>query len=142
MNNLKFRLASLDTNIFVYHFEGNTEFGQKAKQIFIDLLNNKIRAVTSIITLSELLSSPKLDKIAVKETRKLLLEVPNLEIYQVDEVIALKSAEIRRKYGFQLFDSIQLATALKAKAQVFITNDDKLKTFKEIKILTLKDLSS
>ncbi|OGE64802.1 hypothetical protein A3I48_01575 [Candidatus Daviesbacteria bacterium RIFCSPLOWO2_02_FULL_36_7] len=62
-----------------------------------------------------------------------------MEIYQVDEKIAVESARIRRKYSFRLLDSIQLATALYAKAQAFITNDDRLKKFKELKVILLKE---
>ncbi len=139
MNNFKFKVAALDTNIFIYYFEDNLLFAEKSEAIFDALAQGRLRAATSIITLSEILSASRFDKTAVKETRKQFLQVPNLEIYSVDEAIALKSAEIRRKYGFKLFDSIQLATALVSKAKVFITNDDRLKSFKEIKVVNLKD---
>lgn len=137
---MNFKFAALDTNIFIYYFEGNEIFGQKAKIIFDQLTDNKLTAVTNITALAELLSSPKLSKKAIKETKKLFLSIPNLEIYGVDESIAMESAEIRREYGFRLFDAIQLATAKLAKTQVFVTNDERLKKFKGLKIILIKDI--
>ncbi|MBI2314811.1 type II toxin-antitoxin system VapC family toxin [Candidatus Daviesbacteria bacterium] len=137
----KIKQFALDTNVFIYFFENNVELGQKAKAIFEGLSQNQLKAVTNITSLAELLSSPKLTGQAVRETKKLFLSVPNLEIYGLDESIAIKSAEIRREYGFRLLDAIQLATALIAKTQAFITNDHRLKSFKQLKIISLSDLA-
>lgn len=137
---MNFKFVALDTNIFIYYFESNEVFGQKAKLIFDQLAENKLTAVTNITALAELLSSPKLSKKAIKETKKLFLSIPNLEIYGVDESITIESAEIRRKNSFRLFDAIQLATAKLAKAQAFVTNDERLKKFKDLKIIGLTDL--
>ena len=137
---LKIKLASLDTNVFIYYFENDASFGIKAKLIFDRLTKNQLKAVTNITSLAELLSSSKLSNEAVKETKKLFLSIPNLEIYQVGEDIALESAKIRREYGFRLLDAIQLATALNSKAQAFITNDGGLKKFEEIKVILLNEL--
>lgn len=138
--NQNLKLIALDTNVFIYYFESNEAFGKKAKLIFDQLTENKLKGVTNITSLAELLSSPKLNNKAVKETRDLFLSVPNLEIYQLDENIAVESAQIRRKYGFRLLDAIQLATAKRAKVQAFISNDNRLKRFKSFKVLTLTEL--
>jgi len=137
--NQSLKLIALDTNVFIYYFESDETFGKNAKLIFDQLTANKLRGVTNITALAELLSSPKLNKRAVKETKNLFLSVPNLEIYQVDENIAIESAQIRRKYGFRLLDAIQLATAQLAKAHVFISNDERLKKFKPLKVLLITE---
>lgn len=139
--NQNFSLAALDTNVFIYFFESNETFGRRVKLIFDQLTNNKLKGVTNITALAELLSSPKLNKKTVKETKNLFLSVPNLEIYPVDENIAVESAQIRRKYDFRLLDAIQLATAKRAKASVFITNDQRLKQFKSLKVILITDLA-
>lgn len=136
----KIKLCGLDTNVFIYYFENNPKYGKLAKLIFDKLTENRLKAITNITSLAELLASPKLTSEAVKETKSRFLSVPNLEIYLVDENIAIESAKIRRQYGFRLLDSIQLATALFAKARVFITNDAGLKKFKELKIILLNEL--
>ena len=58
----------------------------------------------------------------------------------VDRTITVEAARIRREYGFRLPDSIQLATALFGKANALITNDERLKKFKELKVINLKDI--
>ncbi len=137
---LKIKNTALDTNVFIYYFENNANFGRSAKLIFDKLTNNQLRAITNITSLAEILSSPKLSNEAVKKTKRLFLSVPNLEIYQVDENIALESARIRREYGFRLLDAIQLATAKYGRAKTFITNDENLKKFKEVKVILLSEL--
>src|SRR5947208_2456355 len=118
----QYRLIGIDTNIFIYHFQQNLEFTSKTDQIFKALGQNKLKAITSIVALLELLS--------FKESKEILLELenlfnttPNLSIYTVEYDIAIKAAEIRRTHGFRMPDSIQLATAVLKKADAFITND-------------------
>lgn len=134
------KIIALDTNIFIYYFEGNEVFGRKAKLIFDRLTANKLKAAASVIALAELLSSPKLNQKAVKETRNLFLSVPNLEIYHVNENIAAEAAGIRREYGFRLLDAVQLATARLARAQFFLSNDEKLKKFKPLRVKLISEL--
>lgn len=136
----KITFVGLDTNIFIYFFENDVNFGRKAKLIFEKLAGGHLKAVASITSLAELLSSPKLNERAVKETKKLFMSIPNLEIYQLNEIIAIEGAKIRRNYGFRLFDAIQLATAVTSRAKAFITNDSRLKSFKKVKIILLSEI--
>lgn len=135
-----FKTVGLDTNIFIYFFEQNLEFNEAAKTIFDLLSSGKKYAVTSIVSLIEILSPDFLSKAAIRETEARFFDVPNLKILEVDKTIGLKAAAIRREYGFRLSDAVQLATALTAKTHVFITNDHRLKTFKKLKIISLSNL--
>lgn len=61
-------------------------------------------------------------------------------------LIAEKAADLRAKYGdsgLKIPDAIQLATAICYDAQLFLTNDKRLKKLqqKEIKIITVEELS-
>ena len=133
------QVAALDTNIFIYYFQKHPEFGPFVKPLFESILTNKLKAVTSIIAITELLSlkAPQKD---VDKLRTLFLEIPNLRTIDVNERIALDAAHIRRSYGFRLPDSIQLATAQNAKAEIFITNDKRLNGYKGIQIKMLREL--
>lgn len=132
----KINVVGLDTNIFIYHFHNNPDFTSYTDKIFNLLVENKIKVVTSLITLIELLSF-KAPHDRLRRLKESFEQLPNLTVFPVDESMALKIAEIRREYGFRLPDSIQLATALLGKAQVFISNDQKLKKFQEVKIIPL-----
>lgn len=136
----KFSFIGIDTNIFIYYFNENPEFGKTAKYIIDNLSAGRIKAVTSEVAVIELLSHPVLSKKAAREMDKQFLEIPNLGIAEINHAIAIEAARIRREYGFRLPDSIQLATAVSAKAKVFITNDEGLKKFKELKVITLDEV--
>lgn len=130
-------IIGLDTNIFIYQFERHPDFFTQVKKVFEKLQSNECSGVTSIVSLIETLSFP-MNEEALQRLTQLFLETPNLTIYEIQHTIAIEAARIRRKYNFRLGDAIQLATALYAKADVFVTNDERLKQCKEIKIQLLK----
>ncbi len=135
----KFRPICLDTNIFAYYFNRESVFHARSEKIFSDLVSKSLLIVTSILTLTELLSY-KANEEAIERLKSDFLSTPNLTIVQVDMKISEDAARIRRKYGFRLPDAIQLATALDYKAQTFITNDKRLKVFKELPITLLTEI--
>lgn len=135
----KNNLVALDSNIFIYNLEENPEFVKFTDLIFKRLILNKIKATTSIISLTEILSYQKTSN-AVKQLTEDFLSTPNLEVFDIDQQIAVEAARIRREYGFRLPDAIQLATALRSKAQAFISNDKKITKFKELSIILLSDI--
>ena len=135
----KFKQVCLDSNLFIYHFEENSEFVSATSFIFDSLSEGTLKASTSIISLIEVLSYP-LPPAVLREIKESFQSLPNLTVYNVESDIAGEAARIRREYGFRLPDAIQLATAVTAKADVFITNDQKLKQFKQLKVLLLSSV--
>ncbi len=135
----KYESIGLDTNIFVYYFQKNLQFGPVVKELFRSFLQYKTEVATSSITLTELLSA-QIPTVILDILQEEFFLIPFLKILPVDNSIAIEAARIRREYIFKLPDSIQLATALNAKANAFITNDDRLKKFKELKVILLREL--
>lgn len=136
----RFQLIALDTNIFAYYLDRQSSFYTKAEQLFRFIDENRLRMVTSIITLTELLSLQAVEPM-LERLEDEFYSTPNLSVIEVNRVIAREAAAIRREYGFKLPDAVQLATALSAKAKAFITNDQRLKSFKKLKIILLADLA-
>lgn len=132
-------LICLDTNVFIYHFQKNPNYIDFTRKIFSSLASHRRRAVTSLVTLIELLSQTLANK-EVKTLDESFNNTPNLAIIDLNRKIALEAARIRREYKLRLPDAIQLATALDAKAQAFITNDDQLKRFKEVKVIMITNV--
>ena len=137
---IKAKRIGLDTNIFIYYFQKHPEFGVATKNIFDNFALHKTKAVTSILTLTELLSIHASEK-EVSNLQALFLETPGLTIYDINQNIGVTAGRIRRNYGFRLPDAIQLATCLYAKVGIFVTNDQKLQAFKEIDIILLNQLT-
>jgi predicted nucleic acid-binding protein len=132
----------LDTCIFIYFLENNKDFGQPAKNIFEQVEEGLIEAEMSVLTMTELLTGPyrtKNDLMAL-EYHALLYYFPNLHIIDINLDIAVEAARIRSDYDFSVPDSLLLASALHTGADAFITNDQKLFQFPELKMVELNQL--
>ena len=137
----KAKVVALDSNIFIYQFENNPDFISSTQAIFSKLTRNKIQIVTSIVSLIEMLSYPAPQSV-LDRIRTDFFSTPGLTVYNVDEAIGLEAARIRRKIKIRLPDAIQLATAIFAKATIFVTNDESMKRFKKIKVVMLKEFGA
>jgi len=139
MNLKKFKLIGLDTNIFSYHFHNHPQFVRFTNTIFNCFNKDQLKGITSVITLTELFSvnvSPS----KIKILQQAFQTTPNLTVLEVNQEIAIEAAKIRRKYGFRTPDAIQLATAKLNRAKAFVTNDQRLKSFKGLKIILLPEI--
>ena len=125
LNLERIRKVSIDSNCFIYLLEGSP-YADKLMDLFQRIENKSVTAVTSIITITEILTSPyKLQDLnLVEEYRSTLLSFPNLVFREMDYAIANKTAQCRAEYGLKTPDAIQLATAIIEEADVFITNDN------------------
>lgn len=126
---------------FIYYFEGNRTYGEVTKQIFLYLQEGRLKAVTSVLTIAEILSFEKLqkDRILFDETKHKLIITPNLTLRSVDQAICEVSAILKYKYSLTLPDAIQLATAIINGQKAFVSNDRRFKKVKEIKTLLLDE---
>jgi predicted nucleic acid-binding protein len=134
----KIQLATIDTNVFIYYFDRNLEFYQIADRLVNQFISQNKKILSSTLTLTEILSfnAPQFILDKLEEEISIL---SNLNLLPVDEKIAKEAARIRRENDFRIVDSVQLATALAAKVDAFITNDARLKAFKEIKVILLSE---
>ena len=140
--NLKGKVVGLDTMVFIYHFEENQIYSPLTFSIFDSLEKGNFNAVTSILTLLEILVKPKRENNSILTERyKILFETfPNLQMKTLDENIADIASSLRVNYNINTPDAIQVATSLEVQADVFITNDSSLKKITEIKVLLLSDM--
>lgn len=133
------QIVCVDTNIFIYHYQNSPHFFSETNLFFSKLAEGEISAITSIITLIELLSFHAKDT-KIKEIQDAFHSTPRLTVIEVNQEIALEAAKIRRTYKIRLPDAIQLATAIYGKADIFITNDSKLQNFKDIRVILLENV--
>jgi predicted nucleic acid-binding protein len=132
----------LDTAPVIYFIEAHHQFGPLVRQV-VELMNeNRIQAFTSVLTLSEVLPKPVEtgnDELAEK-FKTYLKNGPNLTLLPITETIGESAGVLRGKYPhLKTVDAVQIAAALDAEADAFLTNDKKLSGIKEIKILVLND---
>lgn len=101
----------------------------------------KIKAVTSCISVSEVLVKPmKLNR----HEEVLLLDqamhdIPHLSLIPIDSAVAKIAAHFRANYGFRLPDCLHLASNFSAGAPIFLINDKRLKSISALEVLCLSD---
>jgi predicted nucleic acid-binding protein len=116
---------ALDTSIFIYQLEANLRYVLLTDTIFQWLDHPENRAVTSTITMTELLVQPYRDgdEQRVDQFYALLSTYPNLEWIAPDLLIADSAARIRAAHRLRTPDALQAATAIRAGATTLISND-------------------
>jgi len=137
----KYRKVALDVMCFVYFFEENPKYSQLCQKIFQLAQENKIKISTSILCYTEIQIGPKKSKNIPLERkyRNIFNRFPNLEVKFYDWQVAEITSNLRAKYNIRLPDAINLASAILANTEVFITNDKNLCRFREIKTLLLSN---
>jgi predicted nucleic acid-binding protein len=124
----RYRKVAIDSNCFIYLIEGSA-YVEQLMELFQQIEQGKLEAVTSILTYTEVLTDPYRTKDIklIEEYRMTLRHFPNLRFRQMDLPIADRSAQYRVQYGLKTPDAVQLATAAIEEADVFITNDHDFK---------------
>jgi predicted nucleic acid-binding protein len=119
------RRIALDTSVFIYQLEANAKYLALADSIFAWVERAGHEAVTSTITMTELLvpSYRDGDEGTVDEFYGLLSTYPNLRWIAPDLETADLAARLRALHRMRTPDALQAATALRAHATGFITND-------------------
>lgn len=137
-----FRQIFLDTAPVIYFVEKNPDYSEKVQPVFSKLDEGTLIAVVSPITLAECLVLPY--KIPNPEIAQLFTDLivnnENVLFHSIDEVIADQAAGLRARYNISLTDAFQLAIAIQAECDVFLTNDADLRRIKEIPILVLSEV--
>jgi predicted nucleic acid-binding protein len=133
------RRVALDTCIFIYQWEANPRYSPLTDYIFSSLEQSDFVAVTSTLTMTELLVQPYRDNDLVRanELFGLLSTYPNLEWIAPHLEIAGRAAEIRAQFGLRTPDALQAATAAQANATAMLTNDSVFKRVSDFDALVL-----
>src|SRR5882762_4670927 len=131
----------LDSAPVIYFIEENKTFIGLIEPIIRAIDSGEKNGVSSHLTLLEVLIKPLQKKRPdlARRYRDILLYNPNLRLLAVEARVAEEAARIRAEYGLRTPDCINLASAKVVGADLFVTNDRRLRAFKEVKILVLKD---
>jgi predicted nucleic acid-binding protein len=128
---------ALDTSVFIYQLEGNARYLPLTDHIFTWLERPDARAITSTITMTELLVVPyrNADEKQVNQFYGLLSKYPNLDWIAPDLKIADIAARLRALHRLRTTDALQAATSVHSGATGFITNDavfDRVEAFETL----------
>jgi predicted nucleic acid-binding protein len=119
------RRIALDTSIFIYQLEANARYLPLTESVFSWVERTGHEAVTSTITMTELLvpSYRDNDEHRVDAFYGLLSTYPNLQWIAPNLETADLAAKLRAVYRLRTPDALQAATAIRAQATGLITND-------------------
>jgi predicted nucleic acid-binding protein len=136
------RRIALDTSIFIYHLEPNPKYLAYTNLIFSWLEQSGSRAITSIITMTELLVLPyrQGDEQRANDFYGLLSTYPNLDWITPNLEIADLAARIRALHRLRTPDALLAATAEHSLATGLITNDPIFERVKSFQTLVLDQL--
>lgn len=130
----------IDTAPVIYFIEAHPQFGPLTKEVVAYFQSGNLRAFSSVMTLTEVLSKPieNRDEKLARKFAEFLKHGKNLTMIEISENIAESAGKLRGRYPFlRTVDAIQISAAIDVGADAFFTNDKRLKQIKEIKVLVL-----
>jgi predicted nucleic acid-binding protein len=136
------RRIALDTSIFIYQLEANGRYVALADVVFAWVERAGHEAVTSTITMTELLvpAYRDNDERRVDEFYGLLSTYPNLRWIAPGLETADLAARLRAAYRLRTPDALQAATAIQANATGLVTNDPVLARIDQLEVAILDQL--
>lgn len=115
-----------DTNLFIYLFEDKGGRSERVAVLRQRMIERKDELLTSALTLGEILVRPReMGNDELARVYELGISTA-ATVLPFDSHAALKFAEIRQDRSIKAPDAIQLACASVARADLFITNDNRL----------------
>src|SRR4051812_9106767 len=132
----------LDTAPLIYFIERHPDYIQLLRPFFTAVSKGQLRAVTSTVTLLEVLVQPlrRNDEALAHRYNDILLSSPNISTLPLTHSIAQSAADLRARFNLKTADSVQLALAIEEQAAAFLTNDRRIPDDCGITILRLHDL--
>ena len=130
----------LDACTIIYLVESQEQLGQKTRSLITEALQNKAQLVVSRLSFLECRVLPlktKDDDLLLRYNN--FFKLPSLLIIELTEDVINVATDLRANYAGSLRtpDSLQVACALKANADKFVTGDKKLAAIQEIEVLVI-----
>ena len=129
----------IDTSILIYVVEDHPVYAAPLQPVFEWLERRRGHAVTSVVTMLEILVQPyrTADTDRVNQLYALLSTYPGLEWVSADLAIADRAVRLRAEHNLRTPDAIQAATAIGRGASGFLTNAAAFRRVTALDVLTL-----
>lgn len=131
----------IDTAPVIYFIEKHPKYLNLLHPLFIEVDSGNIDAITSTVTLLEVLVLPiKTNNVTLAgKYREILLYSEGFTTFEVLHEVSELSARLRAKYTIKTPDAIQIVTGILYGADQFLTNDPNLKKITDLEVLVLDD---
>lgn len=135
-------IVYLDTNIWIYTLENYAAYSQDLTALFQAIDNGTLKAITSELTLAEILVAPIQREDAAQQEicKQFIRNTETLSVLPISQDVLIEAAKVRARTSIKLPDAIHLATAIGAGCTAFLTNDRQLKKVTDIPVILLSDV--
>jgi predicted nucleic acid-binding protein len=135
------RRIGIDSNVFIYLFEGSGTLAEIAAHLLDAVEAGRLEAVLATVGLTEVLTRPASlgDGAIFERYADELRGLPGLRLVPLDDEIAVDAAW-GRSGGRDLGDAVHIATARRAAATGFVTNDRRVRARAGVEIVLLDEL--
>ena len=112
----------IDTNLFIYYFENNPQYGNKVKNLFETLIEQNIKIISSELLYLELLVLPyKINnKNIIDLYTNIEKHIPNLQLIKLDK--KHKMVRLSRSFRFKRFCVCSCSTKFTVKSSAKATD--------------------
>jgi predicted nucleic acid-binding protein len=128
----------VDTNPVIYVLAGH-RLGAQFEELFADIANGRISALTTPITLAEVVAGPLSagNESLAARYQAALTSGPGWRLREIDAEIAVLASRLRIQHRLRLPDALQLATAVYENCFAVITHDRDFRRVREMRVLGL-----
>lgn len=132
----------IETAPIIYFIERHPTYVDRMDVIMQRIVAGNLAGVTSMVTLAEVLVHPLRNgqRHLAQQYRQLLLRSRGFHTLTLDAVVSEQAADLRAKYQMKLPDAFQVAAAIHAGCDAFLTNDLGMRRVQEIPVLVLDSL--
>jgi predicted nucleic acid-binding protein len=126
---LRGRRVYFDANVFIYAVEQSPEHAVFLDELFTLLEMGEVAAVTSELTLAEVLAKPlEAQRSDLAQIYEAMITPSNwLTVVPVGRIVLVEAARLRVPLGLKLPDAIHVASAVAARCDVVLSNDRRLR---------------
>ena len=141
VDELKGLRVCIDTAPIIYFIEKHDRYLNVLRPLFVEIDAANIEAITSTITLLEVLVQPLRTKNEglAERYRDILLYSEGLTTFEVLHEVSEMASKLRARYSIKTPDAIQIAVGVLYGANRFLTNDPALKKVSDISVLVLDE---
>jgi predicted nucleic acid-binding protein len=131
-----------DTPPIIYFIETHPQYDALVTEVFRHIASASLEGFTSVITLSEVLVQPlrRANTGLQQAYRSILIRTRNFRTLPINAMIAEIGADLRARYNLRTPDALQIAVALNAGCEAFLTNDAALQRVTELRVFILDEL--
>jgi predicted nucleic acid-binding protein len=136
--------VAIDTACFIYLIEEHVTYLQRVEPLFAAVAGGRLEAVTSTLTLLEVLVVPfrNGDRALAERYESILTRSRGLRLVDLDRAQLRAAAQLRASHpSLRTPDALQMAAALSARCTSLVTNDRRFPAVRGLETIGLDEVA-